>query len=361
MADDPRIGRYLRSLLPALGKELGDLEVLLLVPDEVAAPSPLPPGVERFRWGDAPEVASAQDQWAFQGLQASLSFDLLHVPHFPAPVLAGPPMVLTVFDLAPFHFPEECFSFGTCLRAKLMFRLAASRARRILTPGRSVAKDLYTTLGVSRNKIIPGLFGAPLGVPRPDGEEVAEVRVRLGVGETYLLAVGTQRSRKNLPRLLRAFAGSGLKEKGVRLVLAGPREEGRAEVGVEIRRQDLLEQVLQPDDLLEEDLAALYAGATGFLCPSLYEGFSFPILDAFHFGVPVACARAGALPEVCDEAAIFFDPRDETALAGAMVTLVEEEDRRQALIGKGQLRLEHLSWEHTARETVRAYREALGF
>lgn len=360
MANHTGIGRYLRSLLPPLAEHCRDLELLLLVPDDVAPPSPLPPGIEFLRWPEAPEVYAPEEQWIFTQLQERYPFDLLHIPHFHAPVLSGPPMVLTVHDLVFLHYPEECPSYSAHLYAQLMFRLTTSRARRILTDSRTVQEDVIETLGVPREKVLCARLGAPPQGPTPEPEEIARTREELEIGERYLLSVGMQRPRKNLQRLVQAYDRSRLHEQGIQLVLAGPRDERGAEVGVEIRRRGLLAHVRQTGFVAEEHLAPLYAGATGFVLPSLYEGFGFPVVEAFQFGIPVACSRGGSLPEVVGDAAITFDALDVPEMALALRALVEDDPRRQELISAGYHRIDELSWDEAARVTARAYREALG-
>lgn len=359
MADHTGIGRYLRELLPHLPAADPELEILLLVPDGVAAPSPLPPGIERLRWEDAPEVYSLEEQWAFEPLRQRYPFDLLHVPHFHAPVLAGPPMVATVHDLVFLHFPEECPSTAAHLYARLMYRAVAARARRLVTVSETVRQDVIESLGVSPTKVIAAPHGAPSLGPPPGPEEVARVASKLGIGDRYLLSVGMQRPRKNLVRLVRAYQATGLANEGVKLVLAGPADPRGAAVAQEIRRAGLGEHVIQTDFVEPDDLPGLYAGALALAAPSLYEGFGFPPVEAFAYGVPVAAARASALPETCQDAAEYFPPEDEAAMARALTRVTQDPARRQELSAAGHRRRQQLRWEETARRTARAYREAL--
>lgn len=358
MANHTGIGTYLRSLLPHLSEVGPDLEILLLVPDDVAPPSPLPPRVERARWEDAPAVYSREEQWAFAGLQERFGFDLLHVPHFQAPILAGPPMVVTIHDLVFLRFPDECPSYAHHLYARAMMPLVARRARRLLAVSETVARDVVARLGVPRHKVLAARSGAPPLGPVP--EDAAAVRAKRGVKGRYLLSVGMQRPRKNLVRLVEAYRRAGLAEAGVQLVLAGPSDPRGADVGVAIRRHGLLGQVLQTGFLEQEELAAMYAGAEGLVNPALYEGFGFSPLEAWGYGLPVAASTGGALPEVCGDAAASFAPEDVDGMAAAMKVLVEHGERRDALIQAGRERRKQLTWTLAAEQTVRAYREALG-
>jgi alpha-1,3-rhamnosyl/mannosyltransferase len=109
----------------------------------------------------------------------------------------------------------------------------------------------------------------------------------------------------------------------------------------------------------ERDLPALYAGAGGFVFPSLWEGFGLPVLEAMAAGVPVVASRRGALPEIAGEAALLVEPGVEP-LADALGQLLGDPGLRCRLGEAGARRAQAFSWERTARETLAVYRRALG-
>ena len=109
----------------------------------------------------------------------------------------------------------------------------------------------------------------------------------------------------------------------------------------------------------DDILAALYASATAFICPSLYEGFGIPPLEAMSFGCPVACANSGSLPEVVGNAAEFFNPTDEGDMRTALERVVSSPERRQELVRAGSERIRQFSWEKCARETEQVYTRVL--
>ena len=109
----------------------------------------------------------------------------------------------------------------------------------------------------------------------------------------------------------------------------------------------------------EEDLPGLYAAATFFVFPSRYEGFGLPVLEAMACGTPVVCSNSSSLPEIAGQAALMFDPNDETAIRGALAQAMEDTALRNNLAEDGLERSRAFSWQRTARQTLDVYRGLL--
>ncbi len=164
----------------------------------------------------------------------------------------------------------------------------------------------------------------------------------------YFLVVGTLEQRKNLPRLLQAYAQARKAGLKTRLVLAGGAGHGSRDVLSRIQEPDLqphVQHVLTPTDA---ELIQLYLGAQALLFPSLQEGFGLPILEAMHCGIPVLTSNCSAMPEVAGEAALLVDPLDATALSTAMLRLAGEPQLRQDLVQSGRLRVQEFSPQRSA-------------
>jgi glycosyltransferase involved in cell wall biosynthesis len=110
----------------------------------------------------------------------------------------------------------------------------------------------------------------------------------------------------------------------------------------------------------DADLPALYAGADLFVYPSIYEGFGLPPLEAMACGVPVLASNTSSLPEVVGGAGLTVDPLDEGAIAEAMLDLLQDRPRREALAAAGLERAACFSWERTARQTIDVYNDVGG-
>ncbi|MFZ0751992.1 MAG: glycosyltransferase family 1 protein, partial [Pyrinomonadaceae bacterium] len=180
----------------------------------------------------------------------------------------------------------------------------------------------------------------------------------------YFLSLAAPQPRKNLAHLIRCFFRLLEEQPGldVKLVLAGSKSQGwmydevfeAAAAAPKYR-----DRVAFTGFVADEDLAALYSGALGFIFPSLYEGFGLPPLEAMACGTPVISSDATALPEVVGGAGLMVKPTDEDALCEAMLNLLNDSRLRQELRRKGLERASEFSWQRCAAETVNVYRTAV--
>jgi glycosyltransferase involved in cell wall biosynthesis len=170
--------------------------------------------------------------------------------------------------------------------------------------------------------------------------------------------VGNLQPRKNLVRLIKAFERLIVEGIDADLVIVGP-EHFRSEL-VREAAAGLDARVRMTGYLTHRQLAACYECATVFAFPSLFEGFGIPALEAMAHGTPVVCARAGALPEVCGDAALYFDPLDAESIAAALKRVLTDPSLRAQLSLDGRAREHRFSWRQAAEETLEVYRQAIG-
>jgi glycosyltransferase involved in cell wall biosynthesis len=203
---------------------------------------------------------------------------------------------------------------------------------------------------------------------RADVSEESKTRVReLTRNKPYLLSVSTIQPRKNYARLIQAFArlisnfqpfdsAQGRPPtSNLQLVIAGGRGWMFEETFDIVDRLNLRDRVIFPDFFSDEDLPALYAGATLFVYPSLYEGFGLPIAEAMACGAPVVTSNASSLPEVAGDAALYFDPRDVDAMAEQMHRALSDEALRADLRAIGFTQAKKFSWEKAAGELIECF------
>ncbi|MET0555782.1 MAG: glycosyltransferase family 1 protein [Vicinamibacteria bacterium] len=281
--------------------------------------------------------------------------DVVHANNYFCPRgLAHARTVYTLYDLVPLDHPEYlteanrlvCFDglFEASLRADLLLAISQSSRARFLAHFPHVPPDRVRVVYPSsrfEDGRPPRAEAAPPGL-RPDG---------------FFLSVGTLEPRKNLRRLLAAYARVAA-DTDLPLVLAGGRgwlEDGLEAYVASLGLQDRVRVLGYVDD---ETLRWLYAGCFAFVYPSLVEGFGLPVLEAMSLGAAVVTSDRSSLPEVAGDAALAVDPGDEAALAAALRRLVAEPGLRDALRALSRTRARTFSWAAAARQTLELYRDA---
>ncbi len=289
----------------------------------------------------------------------ALGADVYHGPAVFLPhVKLGYRSVVTIHDLVSFLFPSTVPKKYS-LYMRLMTRLATRSADRIIAVSEATKVDLERVLRVDPAKIvvIHEAVGSEFARPLAPGLVEAAVR-RYALRPPYCLFVGNLEPRKNLPNLIAAFADVRRRLAGQarpQLVLAGTRAWLHSGIFRAVERHGLGEDVVFTDYVPLADLPALYAGATCFVFPSLYEGFGLPVLEAMAAGAPVVAARAGSIPEVAADAALLVNAHDPRELATAMETVLTDAALRERLIARGRARAATFDWDIVARRTLAVY------
>lgn len=292
---------------------------------------------------------------------ARLRLDLVHDPNGIAPFLGpawGAGRITTLHDAIPFVHPMSHARLDNW-RYRLMLPLAVRAADRVLTDSNCSRVDLCRFLGLRPDQVqaIP-LAGEPGMMPLA-ASSTAPILARYRIRPPYLLYVGGLNGRKNIPRLLEAYAHLRARHPAVTLVIAGRRQWQAGAIDEAFRRLALEGRVHFTGYVADADLPALYSAAELFVFPSLYEGFGLPPLEAMACGTPVVTTNVSSLPEVVGDAALMVDPYDSAALAAALERALTDSALRAELRCKGLQRAAQFSWERTARETLAVYRQVL--
>jgi glycosyltransferase involved in cell wall biosynthesis len=332
-------GRYVRELLLALA----GLEAARDVRFVLYARTPwgdLDP--ERFAW----RLAGLPDPvWhVAAAARASREVDvMLSTNSYLTAWFTRCPTAIVVHDLVPFVDRANAKSSSARIE-QATIRPALRRAAALLCVSGATRADLVRLFPRTATKAttIPlaadAAFAAPVALPGHPSLDAP-----------YVLAVGTLEPRKNLERLIAAWSLlSDADRRGHVLALVGPTGWDAAPILAAARDRGarLLGRVS------EDELRALYAGASAFAYPSLYEGFGLPVLEAMAAGAPVLTSSVSSLPEVAGDAALLVDPHDPVAIADGLRRLLSDPALAEELRTRGRARAAELSWERTASETL---------
>jgi len=283
---------------------------------------------------------------------------LLHMPAFSAPVLSPCPIVLTVHDLAYLAHPGW-FSARTLHYLRIRVGMSVMRASAIITDSTWVREHLISEFEVDPARVFTVHLGvSPRFSPRMDKTDEL-VHSNLGLPRRFFLYAGTIEPRKNLVRLIRAYARcckAGLEH---HLVLAGAKGWLCDEVYAIPEKLGISDRVRFTGYVPSRWLPALYRAADAFVYPSLYEGFGLPPLEAMASGTPVITSNTTSLPEVVGEAALLVDPASEEDIAQAMLRLVSDAGLRDELRARGLIRASGFSWQKAAEQTTIVYETVL--
>jgi glycosyltransferase involved in cell wall biosynthesis len=349
---------YVRGLVGGLREVGGGHEYLLYTPE----PGLLPPSMlgERVR---ARRVVPADNLrrvgMAMPRAARRDRLDLLHVTYALAPWMPCP-AVVTVHDISYRTHPET-FSARDRLLLSLAVPLAMRRAAWVITVSAAARRDIIWHYRLPAAKVVAIHNGVEARFrPVADPAALAAVRARYGLPERYILAVGNLQPRKNLRRLIAAFAAlRAARGDDCRLVLVGQPFWRQAEVAAAIDAHGLRDAVIPTGYVPDEDLPAIYSAATVFAYPSLYEGFGLPPLEAMACGTPVVAGNRSSLPEVVGEAGLLVDPLDTGALAAALARLLDDGELRARLRQAGFGRAAGFTWREAARRTLGVYEAAM--
>src|SRR5262245_57601381 len=332
---------YARELLRALSRN-GRHDYAVIVP---ARAKDAAEGLPAIEVKDPPVAKRGPLRIAAMALQARrtkgvgdrvATFDVMHYPLTVPSPRVNAPTIVTLHDVQHRDLPEF---FGPARRSfrRLAYDRAARSASAVIVTSEFVRERARDVLDLDPGRIHVVPLAIDRGVFNPGSEE----------REPIVLYPARGWPHKNHARLFKAFASLRETRPQLRLILTG---------GGLDRLEPLPEGVESLGEVPPTQLASLYRRAACLVYPSLYEGFGIPPLEAMACGCPVAASNAGAIPEVCGDAAVLFDPTDADAMAAAML---EADTRRDELSTLGLARAAQFTWDETARRHEDVYRAAV--
>lgn len=293
--------------------------------------------------------------WQLPRLTHKYQLDLFHAQYI-FPLCFKGRGAATIHDILFEKYPQYFQSFFR-FRSHFLMRRAAEKAAHVFTVSQFSKNEImsrYQTCsekisvienGVDAERFFPGIAGAHF------------LEKRSLKTQEYILSVGRIEPRKNHLGLIRAYAQ--LSKSAAPLVIVGQRDFGFEQVYQLICDLKLKERVMILEDVLMDELAALYRHARLFVYPSWAEGFGMPPLEAMASGVPVISSNTTSMPEVLGEAALLVDPGDEDALKRAMERLLSDPKECKSLVTRGFARVRNFSWVVSAKKVRAVYLQIL--
>lgn len=300
-----------------------------------------------------------------QGLERILEqVDIYHSPSPDFIPAAKAKIIVTVHDLIYKTYPQG-HTPQTCETTDQQLQAIVKQADKIICCSQNTMNDLKKFFDVDEQRVRLIYQGVDKGVFYPLNDEEREgaysVLQRQGIDQPFLLFVGTIEPRKNLQNLLRAF--SILKEKkkfNGKLVIIGMK--GWMTEGIEKTTRELKvkDDLVFPGYLTDNELRGFYNLAEVFVFPSFYEGFGFPIVEAFSCGAAVVTSNVSSCPEVAAEGALTVDPHNPEDIAEAINRILEDKALKANLRQKAIDRAKAFSFQDTAEQTLEVYQEVFG-
>lgn len=293
--------------------------------------------------------------------------DITHFFNFLIPPGVKGKKVCTIHDLAFIRYPDTV-NLRTRRMLHLNIKRTIKRADKIFVVSEFTGKELKELYGVGDSKIcvVYNAIDRELYRPITMDEQGKGILKKYGIEDkNYILYLGTIEPRKNLERLITAYARTVEKlkrcEKDIPpLVLAGKLGWYYDKILERIKAEGIEDRVKMPGYVPDEDKPYLYSSALAFAFPSLYEGFGMPVIEAMACGAPVLTSNVSSLPEVAGNCAVLCDPLSEFSIAKGLYRLITEPELREELTEKGLERSRHFTWEESAKKTYEVYRSLLG-
>jgi len=355
------VGHYTAQLARALATIAPQHEFRLLYPSSFAANSfrtdnSAPANVTSLRI----PVGPVARHWWSVGLPRYLLTNKLHLFHgtnYDVPLWRRCPTVLTIHDLSTL-LHSQTHEKRSVKRAKRRLPLMSKTADAIIVPTAAVGDEVINYLGASEHKVFVIAEAArEFFQPIPWSDTVA-TRQKLGIGDHFILTVGTIEPRKNLATLVSAFESLS-SEKNLQLVIAGGQGWLSTPSMKAIEQSPARARIVLTDYLHDEDLRSLYSSCRVFVYPSLYEGFGLPPIEAMACGAAVVISNIRSLVESTGGVAKVAAPEDAAAFTEVIQSLLDNEEERRQLSEAGRARAAQLTWQDAARKTLEVYERVL--
>ena len=292
------------------------------------------------------------------------NYNIYHSPFLPIPKelkgFSKPKKIITIHDVIPHLFPQYFGEWNKMIMHKILESIDEQTTP--ICVSEATKNDLCEATGIlpERVSVIHLAASKDVFYQETDKSKIERIlkKYNISAESKHLLSVSTLEPRKNIERTIRAFLKLIQQEhiKDLNLVLVGTKGWQFDSIFDEIKSNPILkERIITTGFVEDEDLAALYSSAIGFVYPSLYEGFGLPPLEAMQCGTPVISSTKSSIPEVVGDAGILIEPTDETAISAAMLEFYQNANLRKELSKKALLQAAKFSWGRFTDEHINLY------
>ncbi len=301
---------------------------------------------KKRRWGLLDFINKKNSKGALKEKDFDIFHPTYYDPYF-LKYLNRKPFILTIYDMIHELYPQ-LFSDDT----SEWKRLLAQKAAKIISISENTKRDIIKFYNIDENKIKVIYLGSSLKIN--DNLIVPDIKLP----ENFILFIGSRIGYKNFDLFIHAITPLLKSSEDLYVVCVGSGKFSEVESYL-FDELNIKGRVLQYS-IDDETLPYFYQKAIAFVFPSLYEGFGIPVLESFSCGCPVVLSNASSFPEVAGDAAIYFDPKDESSVREAVSIVVQGGEKvRKDLQFKGLEQLKKFSWEKTAKETIDVYKKFL--
>jgi glycosyltransferase involved in cell wall biosynthesis len=297
--------------------------------------------------------------WTQAGLSTEMLIsppDVLFVPSHVLPLITPSRSVVVVYDVGHRFFPRA-HGLLEWLYLEWAIRRHVRVATRLLTISQASKRDLVRLYRADPARVDVAYPAVEDRFKPASDAEIAAVRARYALEGPYVLHLGTIKPRKNLPRLIRAFALARVPSDTL-LALGGLTTFGAGDVDRAVAETGTSSRVHRLGYVADADLPALYSGAACVAIVSLYEGFGMPALEALACGAPLVASNRGSLPEIVGDAGVLVDPLDLGSIATGLERVLGDTSVQQSLRAAGPRRAAAFDWASAARVTRRVIEQA---
>ncbi len=355
------VGYYTEHLLQHLAREVettGD-EIVVVSNKPIDTQAPLPAHV-RVHGGHRFPVRIGWMQLRAAAALDTLQPDVAHFTNGMIPYGSPCATVVTVHDMSLRLYPR-CHPVRRRLLNRPLMHVAIREASSIVTVSESARRDLLRFHGIAPDRVsVVHEAASPAFRPINDPGRLEDVRVRYGLPQRFVLYVGTIEPRKNLVRLMTAFAAARRAGIPQHLVCVGPYGWSSADLSGHIKKLGIEQAVHFTGYVPFDCLPSIYNLGEFFVFPSLYEGFGLPVVEAMASGLPVLTSNTSSLGEIAGDAAVTIDPTDTEAMIEAIRQLATDREMRRDRSGRSLQRAGCFSWTQTAREMLAVYHRVAG-